>query len=158
MSRINAFSRVLNQTLSWIFLIVLAHWNNSPRVDISLQSDTLFWFRANAVMLRLSINWKSIKNVFLWISSHLVSSLFCLNFWYASYERMMVQFCNLWPLMLKYTQANIYVWKTHKKHTKNNLIDVLEKATSSFTEASKKITVLRVLSKSNWCLSRWLEQ
>jgi hypothetical protein len=42
------------------FLIVLAHWNNSPRVDISLQSDTLFWFRTNAVMLRLSINWKSI--------------------------------------------------------------------------------------------------
>jgi hypothetical protein len=36
-------------------------WNNSPRVDISLQLDTLFWFRANAVMLRLSINWKSIK-------------------------------------------------------------------------------------------------
>jgi hypothetical protein len=44
---------------------------------------------------------------------HLVSSLFCLNFWYSSYERMKVQFCNLWPLMLKYTQANIYVWKTH---------------------------------------------
>jgi len=30
-------------TLSWIF-IVLAHWNNSPRVDMSLHSDTLFWF------------------------------------------------------------------------------------------------------------------
>ena len=41
--------------------LVLVHWNNSPRVDISLQSDTLFWFRASAVMLRLSINWKSIK-------------------------------------------------------------------------------------------------
>jgi hypothetical protein len=36
-----------------------------------------------------------------------------------------------------------------KTHTKNNLIDVPEKTTSSFTEASKKITVLRVLSKSN---------
>ena len=35
------------------------------------------------------------------------------------------------------------------KHTKNNLIDVPEKTTSSFTEASTKITVLRVLSKSN---------
>jgi hypothetical protein len=49
--------------LHWVgfFLIVLAHWNNSPRVDISFQSDTLFWFRASAVMLRLSVNWKSIK-------------------------------------------------------------------------------------------------
>jgi hypothetical protein len=33
-------------TLSWIF-IVLAHWNNSLRVDMSLHLDTLFWFRAN---------------------------------------------------------------------------------------------------------------
>ena len=29
--------------LSWIF-IVLAHWNNSPRVDMPLHSDTLFRF------------------------------------------------------------------------------------------------------------------
>jgi hypothetical protein len=27
--------------------MVLAHWKNSPRVDMSLHSDTLFWFRAN---------------------------------------------------------------------------------------------------------------
>ena len=33
-------------TLSWIF-IVLAHWNKSPWVDMSLHSDTLFRFRAN---------------------------------------------------------------------------------------------------------------
>ena len=32
--------------LSWIF-IVLAHWNNSLRIDISPHSDTLFWFHAN---------------------------------------------------------------------------------------------------------------
>jgi hypothetical protein len=32
--------------VAWIFM-VLAHWKNSPRVDISLHSDTLFWFRAN---------------------------------------------------------------------------------------------------------------
>ena len=31
--------------------IVLAHWNNSPRVDMLLHSDTLFWFRANQSML-----------------------------------------------------------------------------------------------------------
>jgi hypothetical protein len=30
--------------------IVLAHWNNSPRVDISLHSDKLFWFRANIAL------------------------------------------------------------------------------------------------------------
>jgi hypothetical protein len=32
---------------------VLAHWNNIPRVDISLHSDTLFWFRANQSLLFL---------------------------------------------------------------------------------------------------------
>ena len=38
--------------LSWIF-IVLAHWNNSPRADMSLHSDTLFWFWANQSLLFL---------------------------------------------------------------------------------------------------------
>jgi hypothetical protein len=38
--------------LSWIF-IVLAHWNNSLREDMSLHSDTLFWFRANQSLLFL---------------------------------------------------------------------------------------------------------
>jgi hypothetical protein len=38
--------------LSWIF-IKLAHWNNSPRVEMSLHSDTLFWFRANQSLLFL---------------------------------------------------------------------------------------------------------
>ena len=28
-----------------------AHWNNSPWVDMSLHSDTLFWFRANQSLL-----------------------------------------------------------------------------------------------------------
>jgi hypothetical protein len=36
----------------WIF-IVLAHWYNSPRVDMSLHSDTLFWFRASQSFLFL---------------------------------------------------------------------------------------------------------
>ena len=30
-----------------LFWLILAHWNNSPRLDMSLHSDTLFWFRAN---------------------------------------------------------------------------------------------------------------
>ena len=38
-------------TLSWVFFIVLAHWDNSPRVDMSLHSDTLFWFPANQYLL-----------------------------------------------------------------------------------------------------------
>jgi hypothetical protein len=33
--------------------IVLAHWNNSPWVDVSLHSDTLFWFRVNQSLLVL---------------------------------------------------------------------------------------------------------
>jgi len=36
--------------LSWI-LIVLAPWNNSLRIDMSLHSDTWFWFRANRSLL-----------------------------------------------------------------------------------------------------------
>ena len=42
----------LTNTLSWI-LIVLAHWNNSPRIDMSLHLDTLFWFRSNQSLLFL---------------------------------------------------------------------------------------------------------
>ena len=37
---------VLENTQSWIF-IVLAHWKNSLWVDMSLHSDTLFWFWVN---------------------------------------------------------------------------------------------------------------
>ena len=32
---------------------MLAHWNYSPRVDMSLHSDTLFWFRAKQSLLFL---------------------------------------------------------------------------------------------------------
>ena len=39
-------------TFSWIF-IVLAHWNNSPRLDMSLNSNTLSWFWANQSFLLL---------------------------------------------------------------------------------------------------------
>ena len=37
---------VLDQRAELDF-IVLAHWNNSPRIDMSLHSDTLFLFWAN---------------------------------------------------------------------------------------------------------------
>jgi hypothetical protein len=33
-------------TLRWIFM-VLAHWNNSLRIDMPPHSDILYWFRAN---------------------------------------------------------------------------------------------------------------
>jgi hypothetical protein len=36
----------------WIF-IVLAHWNNSPRADMSFHMDTLFWFQSNQSLLLL---------------------------------------------------------------------------------------------------------
>ena len=45
----------MTNTLSWIF-IVLAHWNNSPRVDMSLH--TLSWFRAiRSLLLLLNAVW-----------------------------------------------------------------------------------------------------
>ena len=37
-------------TLRWIFM-VLAHWNNSLLVDMSLHLNTLFWFWANESLL-----------------------------------------------------------------------------------------------------------
>jgi hypothetical protein len=43
---------VLNQYAEFIF-IVLIHWNNSPRIDMSPHSDTLSWFRANQSLLLL---------------------------------------------------------------------------------------------------------
>ena len=33
--------------------LVLTHWNNSPRVDMSFHSDILFWFRANQSLVFL---------------------------------------------------------------------------------------------------------
>jgi hypothetical protein len=36
-----------------LVFLVLAHWNNSPQVVMSLQSDKLFWFRANQFLLLL---------------------------------------------------------------------------------------------------------
>ena len=38
---------VLDQHAELNFYILLAHWNNSLRVDMLLHLDTLFWFRAN---------------------------------------------------------------------------------------------------------------
>jgi hypothetical protein len=40
-------------TLSWFFLILLVHWNNSSRIDMSPHWYTLFWFRANQTLLFL---------------------------------------------------------------------------------------------------------
>ena len=47
-------SEFLYQTnmLSWIF-IVLGQWNNNSLVDMSLHSDTLFWYQANQSLLLL---------------------------------------------------------------------------------------------------------
>ena len=39
------FRFVLDQHTEVDFLLVLAHWNNSPRIYMSPYSDTLSWFR-----------------------------------------------------------------------------------------------------------------
>ena len=42
--------------------IVPAHWNNSPRIDMSFHSDTLSWFRANqCLLLVLNAGWLAAK-------------------------------------------------------------------------------------------------
>jgi hypothetical protein len=38
---------------AYLYVIVLAHWNNRPRIDMSSQSDTLSWFRAKQSLLFL---------------------------------------------------------------------------------------------------------
>jgi len=43
---------VLNQHTG-LYFVMLAHWNNSLRVDMSLHSDTLSWFRAKRSLLFL---------------------------------------------------------------------------------------------------------
>jgi hypothetical protein len=35
------------------FFLVLAHWNNSPQIDMSHHSDTISWFRAKQFLLFL---------------------------------------------------------------------------------------------------------
>ena len=38
----------------WFGIFIMpSHWNNNPQVDVSLHSDTLFWFRANQSLLLL---------------------------------------------------------------------------------------------------------
>jgi hypothetical protein len=60
--------------------------------------------------------------------------------------------CNLWPLMLKYTQANIYVWKTHSMLS--STITLFSMTVSSFfsfwcTTLMSKIWV-KLLKLSRW--------
>jgi hypothetical protein len=43
---------VLDKHTELIFK-VLAHWNNSPRLDMSLHSATLFWYPANQSLILL---------------------------------------------------------------------------------------------------------
>ena len=47
MARTRGSLRTRPTHLVGFFFIVLAHWNNSPRIDMSPHSDTLSWFRAN---------------------------------------------------------------------------------------------------------------
>jgi hypothetical protein len=44
---------VLDQHAELDFYSAIDYWNNSPRIDMSLHSDTLFWFRANQSLLFL---------------------------------------------------------------------------------------------------------
>jgi hypothetical protein len=73
-------------------LFVLANCNNSPKVDMSLHSDTLFWFRARAVLIRLSINWKSIKKrVF--------------TFWFNTRENAWILLISLFAHLIKWNST-----------------------------------------------------
>ena len=44
---------VLDQIAELNFYLLLAHWNNSLRVDMLHHLDTLFWFRAIQYLLLL---------------------------------------------------------------------------------------------------------
>jgi hypothetical protein len=87
--------------LSWIF-IVLAHWNNSPRVDMSLHSDTLSWFRANQSLFLLFntvylVEKQQISELSVPIITKVVSSKSNKS------QKLWVQS----PIMVRYTRYNI---------------------------------------------------
>ena len=58
-------------TLSWIFFILQAHWNNSPQRDMSPHSDTLSWFRANQSLLFLLNDAWLTEKLFIWVKDQL---------------------------------------------------------------------------------------
>ena len=53
-------AKVIDQHTELEFCNLLAHWNNSPRVAMSLNSDKLFWHRATK-LLSLSAVWPAEK-------------------------------------------------------------------------------------------------
>ena len=57
---------VLNQRayIMLIFYIVLSHWNNNPRVILSLHSDTLSWFRNNQSLFLLLVKKQNMPIIF----------------------------------------------------------------------------------------------
>ena len=50
--RLHVTHAILSDSLSWI-CVVLAHWNNSTKIDMSPQTDTLSWIRADESLLFL---------------------------------------------------------------------------------------------------------
>ena len=47
-----------SRSTCWVGFFFIAHWKNSPRVDMSLHSDTLSWFRAKqSLLLLLNVAW-----------------------------------------------------------------------------------------------------
>jgi hypothetical protein len=46
-------SKLKRYSTAYSFSLLLAHWNNSLRIDMSLHSDTLFWFLDNQPLLFL---------------------------------------------------------------------------------------------------------
>ena len=89
--------------LSWI-IIVLAHWNNSLRVDMSLHSDTLSWFRANQRMLFLLNAASLVEKQCIQILYSLISPDRASNSWSSALEASTL---TITPLM----QLKKYIWK-----------------------------------------------
>ena len=62
------WSPICTRPTCWFGFLVLAHWNNSPPLDIELHSDTLFWSGANWVFalspLWRVLNGEATKNYF----------------------------------------------------------------------------------------------
>ena len=67
-------SALYKTTIQGRIFIVFVHWNNSPWVDMSLHSNTLFWFRVNQSLL-------------------LVLSALCL----AEKQHILILFILVWP-------------------------------------------------------------
>jgi hypothetical protein len=128
---------------------VLSIFKKKKNYKYTLKSFLLHFLLAKS-LIKSSKLFLPNKSVSIRIPASLVSSFFCLDFLYASFERMSVQLFSLWPLMLKYTQANLYFWLI------DWLISVFNATFSNISAISWRVYLWKSTLSSIIIYSTWL--